>query len=274
MKKLLIRAASGVIYVAAIVGSLALGSWYFVGLMLFFALVGTTEYQHIMAMRNGRQLPVVIRVLDILAALSAVLLPAATTLLSEGVERGLICGLASYVLVRFICAILQKKGDPVAEAAQSLMGVVYIAGALGLLSGYSLYDGLSPYVIFAMFVLIWLNDTGAFCAGSLFGRRRLCERLSPKKSWEGFWGGLLLCVAVAVVYAAMAGDEYIRSIIFALIVSIFSTLGDLFESMLKRSAGVKDSGRLIPGHGGILDRIDSTLFVAPAILLYLIFVWP
>jgi phosphatidate cytidylyltransferase len=123
-----------------------------------------------------------------------------------------------------------------------------------------------------MFALIWVNDTGAYCVGSTMGKHRLCERLSPKKSWEGFWGGMAFCVIASVIYALIMNYNVLASVAFGIIVSLFATFGDLFESLLKRSAGVKDSGKLIPGHGGVLDRIDSLLFVAPAAAIYAVFV--
>ena len=122
-----------------------------------------------------------------------------------------------------------------------------------------------------------MNDTGAFCVGSLIGRHRLFERISPKKSWEGFWGGLFFTIVAAVIIdtyfpAYFSEFDVIRWVGMAIVVSAFSTWGDLAESMVKRTAGVKDSGHLLPGHGGILDRIDSLLFVVPAVLIYINFV--
>ncbi len=135
------------------------------------------------------------------------------------------------------------------------------------------------HIVLIMFIMIWLNDTGAYCVGSLLGKRRLFPRLSPKKSWEGFWGGMAFCIAAgATCYFAFNHDEVMlwgnRSLSawigFGIVVCIFSTWGDLFESMIKRTVGAKDSGKLIPGHGGILDRIDSLLLTAPAAFIYLL----
>ena len=138
--------------------------------------------------------------------------------------------------------------------------------------------GHAPWLVLMMFVMIWLNDTGAYCVGSLFGRHRLCERLSPKKSWEGFWGGMAFCIIAGAVCCfinngwSMASEGCAISLVkwvgLGMLVSLMSTWGDLFESLIKRSLGVKDSGHLIPGHGGILDRIDSLLLVAPATFVY------
>mgnify|MGYP003461984886 FL=1 len=128
-------------------------------------------------------------------------------------------------------------------------------------------------MLLAIFIFIWLNDTGAYCVGTLIGKHRLFERISPKKSWEGFWGGLILCVISGIAIATWLnsyfnGPQLYGWIVLAAIVSIFSTWGDLCESLIKRSIGVKDSGKILPGHGGILDRIDSLLLVSPTALLF------
>ena len=128
----------------------------------------------------------------------------------------------------------------------------------------------SPAIVLSMFIFIWLNDTGAFVVGSLLGKHRLFPRLSPKKSWEVFWGGLTICVIAAIMIETFLPDFFtainmLQAIIFSLVAVVFSTWGDLIESMFKRNFDVKDSGHLIPGHGGVLDRFDSVIFTAPVI---------
>ncbi len=143
----------------------------------------------------------------------------------------------------------------------------YLAWPLLLLYiAYSNYtDGKALVLI--TFILIWVNDTGAYLSGMSMGRHKMCERLSPKKTWEGFWGGFILCIVAGIVSAMIIGHAGLEKMIiwgvYAALVSLFGTFGDLFESLIKRNLNVKDSGNLIPGHGGILDRIDSILAVAP-----------
>ena len=123
----------------------------------------------------------------------------------------------------------------------------------------------------ALLVFLWVNDTAAYFIGSLTGKHKLIEHISPKKSVEGFVAGIIFTLLSSLIFAHLYPDF---SIVFwagfALIVSLFGTLGDLFESLIKRTCSVKDSGNLIPGHGGILDRIDSLLIAIPAVFLYLI----
>ena len=128
----------------------------------------------------------------------------------------------------------------------------------------------SPGIIIGFFLLIWANDTGAYLAGVSFGKHKLFERISPKKTWEGFFGGVLLVVIVAWLLSSWLGVVgRTQWIIIALIVSVAGTYGDLIESMLKRSLGVKDSGNIMPGHGGFLDRFDSAIISFPLVYLFI-----
>ena len=130
------------------------------------------------------------------------------------------------------------------------------------------YNGL---LLLAIFIFIWVNDTGAYLVGSRWGKTPLAPSISPKKTVEGSIGGLLLALLSAVILRLLLFPElsWLHILLIAAVVAIFGTIGDLFESSLKRQAGVKDSGKLIPGHGGILDRIDSFLLAVPAVYLLL-----
>lgn len=127
-----------------------------------------------------------------------------------------------------------------------------------------------PLSIIGIFVLIWVNDTFAYLVGKKWGRNKLFEAVSPKKTIEGFIGGLIFTIIFAFILSkSFLFFTFEDWIIIALLVSIFGTLGDLFESKLKRIANVKDSGNIMPGHGGLLDRLDSVIYVAPLVYLYL-----
>ena len=132
--------------------------------------------------------------------------------------------------------------------------------------------GYNPKIIISIFILIWTNDTFAYIVGKSIGKRKLFEKVSPKKTIEGFIGGVLFAVLASYIiskyYIKIVESNTFIWIITALIVSIFGTIGDLIESKFKRIAGVKDSGRIMPGHGGILDRLDSVIFATPIIFLF------
>jgi phosphatidate cytidylyltransferase len=128
----------------------------------------------------------------------------------------------------------------------------------------------SPGILIGFFLLLWTNDTGAYLVGSSMGRHRLMERISPKKSWEGFFGGMILTLLVARLFSGWLGvADTTGWMVIAVIISIAGTLGDLIESMLKRSLGFKDSGTIMPGHGGFLDRFDSVVVAFPLVYLYI-----
>jgi phosphatidate cytidylyltransferase len=180
----------------------------------------------------------------------------------------------------FIRELFKKDDNAVRTIAYTFFGQVYIALPFMFLSrlgfpadetGTVFYN---PTLIMAFFVLIWISDTGAYFFGSLFGKHRLFERISPKKSWEGFFGGLFLSIAAALGLSYLF-PEQLNSwqwIGFGLITVIFGVFGDLIESMIKRSLEIKDSGNIIPGHGGMLDRFDSSILAAPAIVIYFLFI--
>lgn len=190
------------------------------------------------------------------------------------------------VPLRFLLTLYDKEAGALQRFAYSALCWVYIALPLVCMST-SGEGPLAWRVPLMLFLMIWLNDTGAYCVGSLCGKHRLFERLSPKKSWEGFWGGLVFSVLAGVVFALLSysicAQHYYLTMSKGLYVatwgftgaaiSVAATWGDLFESLIKRSIGVKDSGHLIPGHGGILDRIDSLLFAAPVMLVIQIFIF-
>ncbi|MGD0340641.1 MAG: phosphatidate cytidylyltransferase [Bacteroidales bacterium] len=130
----------------------------------------------------------------------------------------------------------------------------------------------SPGIIVGFFLLIWANDTGAYLIGITLGKHRLFERISPKKSWEGFIGGVILAAIVSWLLSGWLGVvSPVKWLIISLIISIIGTYGDLVESMLKRSTGIKDSGNIMPGHGGFLDRFDSTVMSFPIVFLFISF---
>jgi len=136
---------------------------------------------------------------------------------------------------------------------------------------------MNPLYALALFIFIWTNDTFAYLTGITIGKHKLWERISPKKTWEGFFGGLVFTIFAGIAFHHFTVDFFethslIKWIGLAIIVVVSGTFGDLFESAFKRKLNVKDSGTILPGHGGFLDRLDSILFAAPAVMVYLLLV--
>lgn len=186
------------------------------------------------------------------------------------------------VVYLFVSEIYAKNANAVNNWAYTMLGQMYIALPLACINALafrqdSMHNVFYYYLLpLSVFVFLWINDTGAYCSGSLFGRHKLIPRISPGKSWEGSIGGglLVLAVAAAVGYweqkvYGQAGLSIIEWMGLGLTVVVFGTLGDLVESLFKRTLGIKDSGHILPGHGGMLDRFDSSLMAIPASVIYL-----
>ena len=179
----------------------------------------------------------------------------------------------------FASELYLKNENPVHDWAYTMLSQMFIALPLSMINilafdvqsdGFVHYDMMIPLMLF---VFLWVNDSGAYCSGSLFGRHKLFPRISPGKTWEGSIGGGILVLIVAVVVGYLLGDGHTLSIPMwmglGLVVVVFGTLGDLVESLFKRTLGIKDSGNILPGHGGILDRFDSSLMAIPAAVVYI-----
>jgi len=169
---------------------------------------------------------------------------------------------------------LYKKDEkkPFTGIAFTFLGIVYVAIPFSLLNIIAFFTGRYDFeLILGSLLILWANDTGAYFAGVRFGKRKLFERVSPKKSWEGSVGGTILAMAMAVVIAEMTTDfiPLTSWLCIGFIIIVGGTYGDLVESLFKRSIEIKDSGRLIPGHGGFLDRFDGLLLSAPFITAFL-----
>ncbi|MCH5233545.1 MAG: phosphatidate cytidylyltransferase [Muribaculaceae bacterium] len=262
IKSWLLRSASGLVYVGIIIGSLFWGIYPFTLMAVFLGVMAVFEFERICEGISENNLP-----LTLLDAGGV----AAICFFWQGYP--IIIWLFIY-LCRCVMELYMKSQKPIRCMAISLMTQIYIGMPLGIMTVIGNNVGL--HFILAIFLMIWINDTGAFVIGTLFGRHRLFERVSPKKSWEGFFGGLCFNLMAAWLFAIGGGHFWsvewnvITWLLFALVITLFATWGDLIESLIKRSLCIKDSGSIIPGHGGILDRIDSLLLVMPAVLLFVL----
>lgn len=186
------------------------------------------------------------------------------------------------IVYLFIAELYLKNENPIMNWAYTMLGQMYIALPISMINvlafqrdanGQMTIDMLLPLSIF---IFLWTNDTGAYCSGSLFGKHKLFPRISPAKSWEGSIGGGILVVIVAALIGYSTTNESGVNMLtipqwigLGIVVAVFGTWGDLVESLFKRTLGVKDSGNILPGHGGMLDRFDSSLIAIPAAVVYL-----
>lgn len=267
------RALTGAVYVAIIVAGICINSYTFMALSALLAALGVAEFTRITAPRKIQE-----TVVDVIGGLILVA-GMDCFFCSRGqcgsfpVESVFIALYLIWLIGRIVMQLYSHSDKPILELATSFMAQLYIALPIALMGIiYSMHGG--AMILLAVFILIWVNDTGAYLVGSRIGKHRLFERLSPKKSWEGFFGGWILAIIAAAAmqcwFPAAFGNRCGGFMIgLGVIIPVFATWGDLAESMIKRSLHVKDSGHILPGHGGILDRIDSLLMAVPATVVYI-----
>ena len=279
------RTLSGALYVAAVVGSILWHPAAFGILFLVICTWGVSEYHRLMNSSTVARSGAIVGALIMWLACQWRLLAPEGLRDSWGIYA--IFGV-TYVLIIFaslLDELWSKAANPVANWGNLLISQTMIA--LPFCSMCALL-ALDKWLLLALFVLIWVNDSGAYCVGSLTAKRaegnhKMFPRVSPKKSWEGLIGGIVFAVLAALVLMHFGWFDtlwaksqinnanilsLVSTIIFAILACAFGTLGDLMESLLKRTIGVKDSGHFLPGHGGVLDRFDSMLLAAPMLAIY------
>jgi len=177
----------------------------------------------------------------------------------------------------FLVEVFSEKNAILQNSAVTLTGFIYVAVPFSLLNfiiypGYPATTEFNPVIIIGVLFIIWIYDTTAYLSGTAFGRHKLNKKISPNKSWEGVIGGTIAALAMGILNSVIFKEyEIINWLIISILTVIFGTLGDLFESVIKRRLNVKDSGTTLPGHGGLLDRLDSLLFVIPVVYVWLKF---
>lgn len=275
MKNLAVRTLSGAVLAVIVLGAIAWSQWSYALLLAALTVGGMLEF-YALTRKQGVEPQRFVGLVTglLLLALNFALICLYMDILNH--IRLLLAGCAALLLlvpVMFICELWRRQENPAANIATTLAGVFYVALPFSLMCYFPMLGGggWNPGVVFGFVFIIWANDVFAYLVGMTFGRRRLFERLSPKKSWEGFFGGLCGAVAVGVLAGRLLGAGLWTWAGLALLVAVTAVLGDLAESMFKRAAGVKDSGSLIPGHGGVLDRFDAMLLSAPFAFVYMLF---
>ncbi len=264
------RTLSGLLFVAVIISSILL-SRYYIFLVVFSVITGLTvrEFHKLTNRHSG------VEVSQWLAMIGAVLLFVTSYLFASKTTSYPIFSIYGfYIVLVLISGLYTKKSNSIHNWAYFILGQVLVALPFSLLSFILFIDGLQPFILLAVFATIWVNDSGAYLVGVTIGKHRLFERISPKKSWEGFFGGALAALISGYLFSIYIPEINLMNwLIFSEIIVVFGTFGDLMESLVKRTVDVKDSGNVIPGHGGLFDRFDSMLLAAPVIFIYLSFIF-
>ena len=271
MKEILIRTLSGVLYISIIIFAMFTSREWFMGLFFVLAVITLSEY---------------LKLVHLTSYLAYFLLAAGFYFLSYNIfdinSVYLLLIMSSFVNLFLLKDVLWVSKIPMFEKKKYITVVFYIISGFVFLTLIPMIGGdFVPELIVAVFILVWSNDTFAYLIGKNFGKHKLLERISPKKTIEGFVGGMLgallagfIIFKLLEIYRPMDAIKYPVWIwrVMAIIVAVFGTIGDLIQSKFKRQAGVKDSGIIMPGHGGLYDRLDSIIYASPFVYAFLLIV--
>jgi len=269
MKNFTLRLLTGIVYVATIVFCVIFSPYTFLALFLTVIYFCLTEFYQLLNINKE------IKINPYLHGAGGALLFLVVFLFTSGIAGRYALSLyLLYIVGIIVYELYARQKNPIARLASVFFGQCYIALPLSILNLLAFpclcQLGYQWIWIIALLVFIWANDTGAYLIGVRFGKHRLWERISPKKSWEGFFGGLGFAIISAFALSHFFPQTaWYHWVGLSIGVVVFSTYGDLFESLIKRTVEVKDSGRSLPGHGGFLDRFDSLLFAVYAMVFYL-----
>ncbi len=277
MQGLLQRMATAAIFVVIMLAGLFGGPYSFVILFLLITGLCLWEYLNIVLSHDSKP-DQIRRVIGLLIGVLPVILSALVNLglVQDADEFVALAAVlfSPFIFLGFIYELFAKSEQPFSNIAYVMLGMFYIGIPFALLY-FIAFDGHHFYAktVFGILLLTWTNDTGAYMVGSLIGKTPLLPRISPKKTWEGSIGGVAITFLFAFLLHRLLNElELVDWLILATIVSVFASIGDLVESMLKRSYGIKDSGKLLPGHGGLLDRFDGFIFCLPFAAAYLLWI--
>jgi len=267
---LVTRSITGAIFGLLIIFGILAGKWYFAALMLLAGLLSLHELYRIVLAGNRR--------MYFAGMLAGILLYCSITLMAMADQAQLLKMLAIAlpgIPIVLITALYQRNSKAFTDAALAHTGAVYSLFPLALLNILNMPHFFSTEfpqkILLGFFLLVWTNDTMAYITGISIGKHKLFERHSPRKTWEGTIGGILFTLLAAWLLWRFFGQlTLIQWMVTGLLTAITGLFGDLAESMIKREANIKDSGKLLPGHGGVLDRFDATLLAAPVVVAYLI----
>jgi phosphatidate cytidylyltransferase len=267
---LVTRTITGLLYGISLIGSLVISEYTFFLFFFVVLIIGLKEFYQLVENKDIRPQ----KVAGFAIAIS-VFFASISHFIDKEISLILISISLLMTFLLFAFELFRNKDISFVNIGLTILGVIYVAIPLSILIFLAFNDNneYNYELTLSIFILVWLSDVGGYFAGVNFGKHKLLKRISPKKTWEGVFGGLILCLIGSYVLS-----QYILLIntyewlLLGAIVCICSVIGDLIESMIKRSANAKDSGNLLPGHGGILDRFDSVLFVIPIVYFFKLFI--
>lgn len=278
MKNLLIRTASGIVLLVVVVSAVFVSPYTFAALLLLIGL--WSMYEFIRLAETGREVKIV-KWLPMTVGAALILFPIAWYADYAGVAEGLMSVwiVATAVLVLaltplcFVVELFRRQPHPMENAAVEMAAVVYAAVPMMLfgimaLSPVTSATGYDPKFVMTYILIVWVNDIFAYLTGMSIGRHKMFERISPKKTWEGLAGGVVFAIGFAMAAGWYFGQNVWIWGGFGAVTVAGAILGDLVESMFKREVGVKDSGKILPGHGGMMDRFDALLLSLPWAFIY------
>lgn len=276
MRNLIVRTISGVVLLGIVLGAAFGGKYAYGSFLLFIVVVGMWEFYNIATATGAKPL----RTLGLAAG---IVLFVTSFFVFEGIVDmdgdprsadmliGGVLYFSALIPLCFIVELFQGSETPIRNVATTLMGIFYVAYpmALMLFIPWLILGEWRPEAFLFYLFIVWGNDVFAYLTGIAIGKHKMSPRISPKKSWEGFFGGIVGAMVMGAVGSFVVGGGLAMWLGLAAVVAITSVFGDLVESMFKREANIKDSGKIMPGHGGILDRFDALLISSPFAFAYL-----
>ena len=278
LKNLAVRTLSGAVLAALLFGATLLSAWGYVAVLAVVTVVGVWEFYNLCEACGYRPQRVMGVTLSLVLFCFGASIFASMVIARSAVAESVILAAILYALVAvpsiFVCELFTKNEHPIANVATTFAGVLYVALPAALMlavpSMLNGNGGWNPWYPLCYILIIWANDVFAYLTGITLGKHRMCERISPKKSWEGFVGGVVAAVGFGLLFGWLLKGDLLLWGGLGTVIAVTGVAGDFVESLFKRSADVKDSGAIMPGHGGMLDRFDALFISAPYALLYLI----
>ncbi len=265
------RSITGILFVAFIVGSIILNKYIFSSLFFIITILGLLEFYKLAEKDN-------IKPQKLTGIIISCVLYISNLLLSENlIENKIFLINIPLLFLIFVAELYRKEKNPFTNIAYTLLGIIYVALPLSLLNYFFnpkfIAGDTHINIILGFFLLVWINDTAAYIFGSKFGKHKLFERISPKKTWEGFISGIIISFILTYIISLYFLEFcLIQWLIIDFIIIVAGIFGDLTESLFKRERNCKDSGKILPGHGGILDRFDSVLLATPFVFAYIMLI--